>query len=70
MEETILVKTFKINEKEYYVVNEIDYNNKHYVCLSNKVDNDDMMVRIQKDNSLLPLETEEELFEVLKLIIK
>lgn len=66
----ILVKVFKVNNKEFYVVNELDYNNKHYVCLVNKVDKDDIMVRITLDDVLIPLENEKELEEVLKLIIK
>lgn len=68
--EEILVKVFKINNKEYYVVNELDLKNKHYVCLVNKKDNEDIMVRIVHDDLLVPLENEKELEEVLKLIIK
>ena len=70
MEDNILVKVFKVNNKEYYVVKEIDYNNKHYVCLVNKVDKNDMMIRIVVDDVLMPLKDEKELEEVFKLIIK
>lgn len=70
MEDSILVKTFIVGEKEYYVVNEVNHNNKHYVYLVNKFDKDDIMVRILLDDVLIPLEDEKELEEVLKLIIK
>ena len=70
MEENILVKVFKVKDKEYYVVNEIKHNNKHYVCLVNKYDKDDMMIRILLDDVLIPLENETELQEILRLIIK
>lgn len=70
MKDKLLLNYYEINNIKYIVMNEFDYNNKHYVYLSNMNDEDDIMVRIVKGDKLEPLETEEELVEVLKMLIK
>lgn len=70
MKDNILLNYYEINNIKYIVLNEIDYNNRHYVYLSNENDEEDIMIRIVSNDLLLPLETEEEFVEVLKLLIK
>lgn len=70
MKDKLLLNYYEINNIKYIVMNEFDYNNKHYVYLSNMNDEDDIMVRIVNGDKLEPLETEEELVEVLKMLIK
>lgn len=70
MKDKLLLNYYEINNIKYIVMNELDYNDKHYVYLSNMNDEDDIMVRIVKSDKLEPLETEEELVEVLKMLIK
>lgn len=70
MEETVLVNIYKIGDIIYEVINEIDYKNNHYVFLCNENNEDDMMVRKVIGEDLEPLDTEEELKEVLSLLIK
>ena len=70
MEETVLVNVYKIGDIIYEVIEEVSYNNNHYVYLSNMNDEDDIMVRIVNGDKLEPLETEEELKSVLEIITK
>ena len=70
MKDKLLLNYYEINNIKYIVMNELDYNDKHYVYLSNMNDEDDIMVRIVNGDKLEPLETEEELVEVLKMLIK
>lgn len=70
MKDELMIKEFIINDKSYYVINEVDYNNSHYVFLSNKFDKEDIMVRRVVDDVLEPLDSEEELIDVLKLFVK
>lgn len=70
MNDEVLVKKFSFNNNNYYVINEIDYNNHHYVYLTNEKDKEDIMIRRVKGNIIEPLDSEEELLEVLKLFIK
>lgn len=70
MEETVVVNVYKIGDIIYEVIDEIDYNNNHYVFLCNENDENDMMVRKVIGENLEPLDTEKELKEVLSLIIK
>lgn len=70
MKDKLLVKSYTINDIDYIVVNEVDYNANHYVYLSNEFDETDVMIRKVNNNTLEPLESEEELNSVLKLLIK
>lgn len=61
------VKVYNIDDKEYMVINELDDNDKHYLLLSNKEDEDDILFRKVDNNSLVPLENEDEVVRVLQL---
>ena len=66
----ILLKTYVINDKTYYVIFETDYNNSHYYILSNEVDKEDIIIAELIDNHVVPLEDNSLLKELMKLIIK
>ena len=70
MKDKLLVKCYTINDVDYIIVNEVDYNGNHYVYLSNEFDETDVLIRKVKNNVLEPLDSEEELSSVLKLLIK
>lgn len=70
MEETVLVNVYKIGDIIYEVIEEVDYNNNHYVYLCNENDENDVMIRKVFGDNLEPLETEEELKSVLEIITK
>lgn len=70
MEETVLVNVYKIGDIIYEVIEEVDYNNNHYVYLCNENDENDIMIRKVLGDNLEPLETEEELKEVLEVLTK
>lgn len=68
MNDKILVKSYMIDDKRYIVVNEVDYNNNHYLYLSNEDDIEDIIIRKVKDGYLDILDNKEEVLEILKLI--
>jgi len=70
MEDSVLVNYYKINDKDYLLINEIDYANKHYVYLVNENDSKDILVRSVQEDELIPLDSEKEFIDVLKQIIK
>lgn len=70
MSDEILVNYYTINNKDYLVINEIDYKNNHYIYLVNELDNKDILIRKIINNELYPMDNEEELKEILKLITK
>lgn len=70
MEETVLVNVYKIGDIIYEVIEEVNYNNNHYVYLCNENDENDVMIRKVVGDNLEPLDTEEELKEILELITK
>ena len=70
MEETVLVNVYKIGDIIYEVIEEVNYNNNHYVYLCNENDENDIMIRKVVGDNLEPLDTDEELKEVLELITK
>ena len=70
MEETVLVNVYKIGDIIYEVIEEIDFQNNHYVYLCNENDENDIMIRKVVGDNLEPLDTEEELKEILELITK
>ena len=65
-----IINVYKIGDIIYEVIEEVNYKNNHYVFLCNENDEKDMMVRKVIDKNLEPLDTEEELKEVLSLLIK
>lgn len=70
MEETVLVNVYKIGDIIYEVIEEVNYNNNHYVYLCNENDESDIMIRKVVGDNLEPLDTEEELKEVLEVLTK
>ena len=70
MEETVLVDVYKIGDIIYEVIDNVDYQNNHYVYLCNENDENDIMIRKVVGDNLEPLDTEEELKNVLELIAK
>ena len=70
MKEDILVNSYIIGNQVYLVLNEIDYNNFHYIFLSNENDEKDMMIRKVVDGVLTVLDNEDEVRSVLKLLCK
>lgn len=70
MEEKVSVDYFNVDGKKYIVIKEINYKNNQYVYLCNIDDDSDLMIRKVVGNVLEPLETDEELVDVLKEIIK
>lgn len=70
MEETVLIDVYKIGDIIYEVIDQVDYNNSHYVFLCNENDENDIMLRKVNGDNLDPLDTEEELKEVLSLLNK
>lgn len=70
MEETVLVDVYKIGDVIYEVIEEVDYKDNHYVYLCSEFDENDIMIRRVNGDNLEPLDTEEELKEVLSLLSK
>lgn len=70
MEETVLVDVYKIGNVIYEVIEEVDYKGNHYVYLCSENDENDIMIRKVNGDNLEPLDTEEELKEVLSLLSK
>lgn len=69
-EDKILVKSYNIGKNIYLVLNEINYNNNHYIYLCNEDDDSDMMIRKVINGKLEVLDNEEEVRNVLKLLCK
>lgn len=69
-EDKILVKSYNIGKNVYLVLNEINYNNNHYIYLCNEDDDSDMMIRKVINGKLEVLDNEEEVRDVLKLLCK
>lgn len=70
MNKEIVVKTYNINNKEYFVIKELDYNNIHYIILANDENEKDIMIKKVIDGYLEPLDNQEEINDVLKEIAK
>lgn len=64
------MKVVELDDKEYYVVKEIKYNNKLYYFLINTEDKDDFQIRkVTEENNelfLLGLDDEEEFYNVME----
>ena len=70
MEKEILVNYLEIDDKNYIIVNEIDYKNNHYVYLVNEKDTEDIMIKKYNNDILEPLTSHKEVDELLKLLTK
>ena len=70
MNDSVLVNYYNINGKDYIILNELDYKDKHYVYLVNEDDSEDILIRTLKDNILYPMDSEKEFVEILKLFVK
>ena len=66
----ILLKSYTINDKDYIVIDEVDYNGVHYLYMSNENNSEDIMLRKVINGYLEPLDTEQEIIDVLKLVVK
>lgn len=66
----VLLKSYTINSKEYIVINELDINGIHYLYMSNEDDPEDIMIRKIVNGYLEPLDSEQEIIDVMKLIVK
>lgn len=69
-ENEVLLKSYMIGNDEYLVLNELDNNGEHYIYMSNKNDEKDILIRKVKDVYLSVLDNEEEFLEALKLLCK
>ena len=70
MNDEILLKTYEIDNKSYYVILETDYNNSHYYVLSNENDDHDVLVARLVDNYIVPLEDQSILKELMGSILE
>ena len=70
MEKEILVNYLEIDDKDYIIINEIDYENNHYVYLVNEKDEKDIMIKKYNNEILEPLSSKEEVNKLLSLLIK
>ena len=70
MNDDILVKSYIIGDQVYLVLNEVDYNDFHYIFLSNENDEKERMGRKVVDGVLTVLDNEDEVRSVLKLLCK
>lgn len=64
--ENQVVDFYTINNKIYLVIKELELNNNRYVFLENEMDNTDDMIRKVSGDNLLPIDTDEEFFNVIK----
>lgn len=70
MSDEIVVKTYNIDDKEYFVIKELDLNNIHYLIMANDDNEKDILINKVVDGFLEPLDSEDELKQVLSLIAK
>lgn len=56
-----------LDNKEYIVIDIIDYNNKIYLVLSNTNDSSDIAFRILDNNLIKGLSSDDELISILKV---
>ena len=64
--ENQLVDFYSFDGKIYLVIKSVIYNNNSYVFLCNEMDNSVVIIRRVSGNKLLPIETDEELLNVIK----
>ncbi len=57
------IEVVTIDDREYYVLQEVKKENKTFLFLSSTMDEDDTLIRKVENNQLVPLEDEQE-FEV------
>lgn len=67
------IPVYSIDDKRYMLINKTELNDNMYLFLLNENDDDDYLIRkIDKENSdyLIPLDDENEVYEVLKTILE
>ncbi|MBR6690862.1 MAG: DUF1292 domain-containing protein [Bacilli bacterium] len=68
------IETVKVENKNYYIVNELEANNNLYLYLVNENDNSDIIIRkkviINDEEFLTGLDDEEEFNMVMKLYLE
>ena len=68
------IETVKVENKNYYIVNELEANNNLYLYLVNENDNSDIIIRkkviIDDEEFLTGLDDEEEFNMVMKLYLE
>ena len=67
------VAVYTIDDKKYLLLNKQEYNDNTYLFLLNKDDEDDYLIRkVDKEdpNYLIPLDDENEVYELLKSVIE
>ena len=64
------IETLQLNGKEYLILREVNYNNYNYLYMVNKDDEDDIVIRKEKDDNVYPLESDEEFDKACGLLFK
>ncbi|MBQ6476855.1 MAG: hypothetical protein IJI43_00215 [Bacilli bacterium] len=67
------IPVYNIDDKQYLLIEQKEYNNNKYLFLLNKEDDDDYLIRkVDPDNKdfLIPLDNEDEVYEVLKNLVE
>lgn len=64
------VEVIKIDNKDYLVIKEVEYNNYNYLYLVNNDNEDDIIIRKEKDNNVYPLESEDEFDKACGILFK
>jgi len=70
MKDKMIVNYYNIDNIDYIIVGEKDYKNKHYVYLVNEENPNDILIRYVKGETLYPLDSKDELIEVLENFTK
>lgn len=70
MQDEVMVNCYSIDNKDYMLVKEANLDNKKYVYLVNLEDPEDAMVRIIEEDTLIPVNTQEEVYQVMQEVIK
>lgn len=70
MQDEVMVNCYSIDNKDYMLVKEVNLDNKKYVYLVNLEDSEDAMVRIIEEDTLIPVNTQEEVYQVMQEVIK
>lgn len=70
MQDEVMVNCYSIDNKDYMLVKEVNLDNKKYVYLVNLEDPEDAMVRIIEEDTLIPVNSQEEVYQVMQEVIK
>lgn len=69
MQDEVMVNCYSIDNKDYMLVKEVYLDNKKYVYLVNLEDPGDAMVRVLENDTLIPVNNIEEVYQVMKEVI-